>query len=219
MSGRSPGAPDRRPLAFTAPAEEPKRLRGAIFLDRDGVLNENVRDPDTGLAESPLDPADVRLLPGVAAAARTLVSDGYSLVCVSNQPAAAKGKVTVQELLTIHERVLALLAAEDVRFDAWRLCPHHPDGVVEELSGPCACRKPAPGMLLDAATALAVDLDASWMFGDTDADVLAGQAAGCRTGLLEYPASAHKRAARAHPDLLAADLHDALDQLPDQCPG
>jgi D-glycero-D-manno-heptose 1,7-bisphosphate phosphatase len=178
------------------------------------VLNENVRDPESGLAESPLDPEDVRLLPGAAAAARTLAAASYSLVCVSNQPAAAKGKITVQELLVVHERVLALLAAEGVRFDAWRLCPHHPDGVVEELSGPCACRKPAPGMLLDAAAALALDLDASWMLGDTDADVLAGKAAGCRTGLIAYPASAHKRAGRADPNLLAADLQNAVDQLP-----
>jgi D-glycero-D-manno-heptose 1,7-bisphosphate phosphatase len=183
------------------------------------VLNENVCDPESGLAESPLYPEDVRLLPGAAAAARQLAAAGYSLVCVSNQPAAAKAKITLQELLVVHERVLALLAAEDVRFDAWRLCPHHPDGVVEELAGPCACRKPAPGMLLDAATALALDLDASWMLGDTDADVMAGQGAGCRTGLLAYPGSAHKRAARAHPDLLATDLLDAVDRLPEQSAG
>jgi D-glycero-D-manno-heptose 1,7-bisphosphate phosphatase len=191
--------------------------RRAAFLDRDGVLNATVRDPESGLPESPLDPEDVRLLPGAAAAARRLAAAGYSLVCISNQPAAAKGKITVQELLVVHERLVALLAAEEVRFDAWRLCPHHPDGVVEELSGPCACRKPAPGMLLDAAAALAVDLDFSWMLGDTDADVLAGQAAGCRTGLIAYPGSTHKRNAGAHPDLLATDLREAVDQLPSRC--
>jgi D-glycero-D-manno-heptose 1,7-bisphosphate phosphatase len=214
MSGRAPAAMGRRPLAFTVAAEEPKRLRRAVFLDRDGVLNECVRDPDSGLEESPLDPEDVRLLPGAAAAARTLAGAGYSLVCVSNQPAAAKGKITVQELLVVHDRVLALLAAEGVRFDAWRLCPHHPDGVVEGLSGPCTCRKPGPGMLLDVAPALALNLDASWMLGDTDADVFAGRAAGCRTGLIAYPGTGHKRPGWAHPDLLAADLQNAVDQLP-----
>lgn len=216
MSECELAAPDRRPLAFTAAAARAEGRRRAVFLDRDGVLNEAVPDAESGLAESPLDPEEVRLLPGAAAAARTLVAEGYSLVCVSNQPAAAKGKITVQELLAVHERVVALLAAEEVRFDAWRLCPHHPDGVVEELAGPCACRKPAPGMVLDVAAALALDLGASWMLGDTDADVLAGRAAGCRTGLIAYPGSAHKRAGRGDPDLLGADLRDAVAQASGQ---
>jgi len=193
--------------------------RRAVFLDRDGVLNETVPDPESGLAESPLDPEDVRLLPGAAAAARMLVAEGYSLVCVSNQPAAAKGKVTVDELLRVHERVLGLLKREGVGLDAWRVCPHHPEGVVAELAGPCACRKPAAGMLVDAAKVLAVDLDASWMLGDTDADVLAGQAAGCHTGLIAYPGSAHKRAGRANPDLLAPNLQDAIGQIPRKSAG
>jgi D-glycero-D-manno-heptose 1,7-bisphosphate phosphatase len=183
------------------------------------VLNETVRDPESGLSESPLDPEDVRLLPGAAKAARALATEGYSLVCVSNQPAAAKGKITLPELLAVHEQVVGLLAAEGVQLDAWRLCPHHPDGVVEELSGPCACRKPAPGMLLDAAAALAVDLEASWMLGDTDSDVLAGQAAGCRSALIAYPGSAHKRAGRPQSDLLAAQLSDAVAQLLDRSAG
>jgi D-glycero-D-manno-heptose 1,7-bisphosphate phosphatase len=216
VSEPKPGALDRRPLAFTAAVGRAEGRRRAAFLDRDGVLNQSVRDSESGLPESPLDPGDVRLLPGAAEAARALAAEGYSLVCVSNQPAAAKGKVTVQELLAVHEQVLALLAAEGVRLDAWRLCPHHPDGVVEELSGPCACRKPAPGMLLDAAAALALDLGASWMLGDTDADVSAGLAAGCRSGLIEYSGSAHKRAGCAHSNLLALDLSDAVAQLLDR---
>jgi D-glycero-D-manno-heptose 1,7-bisphosphate phosphatase len=219
VSERAQGACDRHPLGFTAPARPASGRRRAAFLDRDGVLNENVLDPESGLLESPLDPRDVRLLAGAATAARTLAAEGYALVCVSNQPAAAKGKLTVQELLAVHERVVALLGAEAVRFDAWRLCPHHPDGVIGDLSGPCACRKPAPGMLLDAAAALDLDLNASWMLGDTDADVLAGRTVGCRTGLIAYRGSAHKRGGRAHYDLLAVDLSDAVAQLLDRSDG
>ena len=189
--------------------------RPAAFLDRDGVLNEGLRDPESGLLESPLRPEDVRLLSGAAAAARELAEAGYRLVCVSNQPAAAKGKITVQELLAVHERVLELLAREGVSLDAWLLCPHHPEGVVGELSGSCHCRKPAPGMLLDAAGALGLDLGSSWMLGDTDTDVAAGHAAGCRTVLIEYPGSAHKRGGQARASLLAADLPDAVAQLLD----
>jgi D-glycero-D-manno-heptose 1,7-bisphosphate phosphatase len=182
--------------------------RPAAFIDRDGVLNEGVPDPrsDSGALESPLRVEDVRLLPGAAAAVHELARAGYALVCASNQPAAAKGTATVAGLLAVHERVLELLAREGVCFDASYLCPHHPVGVVAALSGPCACRKPAPGMLLEAADALGLELGRSWMLGDTDTDVAAGAAAGCRTVLLEYPGSAHKRAGAASPDLRAADL-------------
>jgi D-glycero-D-manno-heptose 1,7-bisphosphate phosphatase len=189
------------------------RPRPAVFLDRDGVLNELVVDPLSGTGESPLAVADVRLVAGAAMGAGALARMGFALVCVSNQPAAAKGRVSVERLLAVHERVLALLAREGVCLDASRLCLHHPDGVVPELSGPCACRKPAPGMLLDAARALDVDLGASWMVGDTDADVGAGAAAGCRTLLIEHPASIHKRRSRPRPDLTASDLPGAVALL------
>jgi len=189
--------------------------RRAAFLDRDGVLNEGTPDPDSGLLESPLRVADVRLLTGVAAALRELAQAGYALVCVSNQPSAAKGKATVGQLRAVHERVIELLALEGACLDVSLLCPHHPEGVVEELSGPCACRKPAPGMLLDAANVYGLDLGASWMLGDTDTDVEAGQTAGCRTVVIEYAGSAHKRLGRTSPDLRAVDLADGVAQLLD----
>jgi D-glycero-D-manno-heptose 1,7-bisphosphate phosphatase len=207
----------RGPLAFTRVGRvDVTRGRPAAFLDRDGVLNDGAPDPETNLLESPLAVEDVRLLPGVAAALNELAQAGYALVCVSNQPAAAKGKITVQQMLAVHERVVELLGHEGVSLDAWRLCPHHPGGVVGGLSGPCDCRKAAPGMLLDAAAALELDLAASWMLGDSDTDVQAGDAAGCRTVLIKYPGSAHKRSGQASADLVAADLSEAVAQLLDQ---
>jgi D-glycero-D-manno-heptose 1,7-bisphosphate phosphatase len=201
-------------LAFE-PGDPPDAcaLRPAVFLDRDGVLNELTPDLVSGDAESPLAVADVRLIAGAAAAARTLARAGFLLVCVSNQPAAAKGAGTIAQLQGVHERVLDLLAHEGVRVDTSRLCLHHPDGVAPSLSERCCCRKPRPGMLLDAAAGLGVDLHASWMIGDTDADVAAGHAAGCKTILLEHPGSAHKRTGGARPELLAADLAQAAPLL------
>jgi D-glycero-D-manno-heptose 1,7-bisphosphate phosphatase len=190
--------------------------RPAAFLDRDGTLNEFVPDPGSGLPESPLRAADVRLIEGAGAAARQLAQAGFALVCVSNQPAAAKAKVSLEQLLAVHERVLELLREEGVQLDAFRLCLHHPQGVVPELSRPCRCRKPAPGMLLDAAEELGLDLASSWMLGDTDSDVVAAHAAGCRAVLIEHPGSAHKRADDATPDLVASDLADGVAQLLDQ---
>jgi len=184
-------------------------VRPAIFLDRDGVLNELVADPVSGAPESPLAVEQVRLMPGAAAAAARLSRAGYLLVCVSNQPAAAKGRVPVAQLLAVHERVSTLLAEEGVSLAASRLCLHHEDGAVPGLSGPCACRKPAPGMLLDAAATLGLDLGVSWMVGDTSADIAAGRAAGCRTLLIRNPASVHKRLQAIDADLAADSLAEA----------
>jgi D-glycero-D-manno-heptose 1,7-bisphosphate phosphatase len=187
--------------------------RRAVFLDRDGVLNEFVADAFAGTPESPLRVEEARLIPGAAAAADRLAQAGFSLVCVTNQPAAAQGKVSVRELFAVHDRVVELLGREGVALEASRVCVHHPEGVVPALSGPCRCRKPAPGMLLDAADALGIDLRRSWMVGDTDTDLGAGAAAGCRTVLIEYPGSVHKRAGGMTPDLLAADLSEGASLL------
>jgi D-glycero-D-manno-heptose 1,7-bisphosphate phosphatase len=220
VTGRWFVAWDHGPLALESAGRADTAGRPpAAFLDRDGVLNEGIADPDSGHLESPLRVADVRLLPGVAQALRKLAQAGYRLVCVSNQPSAAKGKVSLQELLEVHERVVELLAQEGVGLDASRLCPHHPDGVVEGLAGQCDCRKPAPGMLLDAARVIDLDRGASWMFGDTDTDVEAGQAASCRTVLIEYPGSTHKRSGLTSPALRAVDLADGVAQLIDHGPG
>jgi len=188
-------------------------MRTAAFLDRDGVLNELVPDRQGGVAESPLRVEDVRLVPGAAAAALRLARAGHTLVCVSNQPAAAKGEVSVAQLYAVHRRVVELLAREGVALDASRLCLHHPQGVVPELSRSCTCRKPASGMLLDAARELELDLTNSWMVGDTDADIAAGRAAGCRTLLIHHPGSAHKRLRVERADMVVADLAQAVGRL------
>ena len=123
----------------------------AVFVDRDGVVNELVPDPGSGWPESPLRVDDVRLIPGAAAALRGLAAGGWPIVGVSNQPSAAKGLMSLAELHAVQARVLELLAAEGAQFDDFRLCLHHPEGVIPELTGECDCRKPAPGMLLAAA--------------------------------------------------------------------
>jgi D-glycero-D-manno-heptose 1,7-bisphosphate phosphatase len=185
----------------------------AAFVDRDGTVNELVADPRTGLPESPLHPDEVALIPGAAAALRELASDGWLLVGVSNQPAAAKGIVTSGQLDDVQGRVIELLTAQKVKFDGFRICPHHPEGVVPELTFGCECRKPAPGMLLDAARELGIDLARSWMIGDTDGDVLAGKAAGCRTILITHGPSSHKRSGTAGPDAIAPNLQAAVALL------
>jgi D-glycero-D-manno-heptose 1,7-bisphosphate phosphatase len=194
-----------------APAK--RRATLAVFLDRDGVINALVPDPETGQPESPLRVADVRLLDGAAEALAQLADAGFLLVGASNQPAAAKGKATRTELELVQQRVLDLLAAEGAGFDDFRICWHHADAADSELRGPCECRKPAPGMLLDAARVHDIDLARSWMVGDTDTDVLAGIAAGTRTILIEHPPSAFKRSGTTSETLRASDLLDAARHL------
>jgi D-glycero-D-manno-heptose 1,7-bisphosphate phosphatase len=189
------------------------RPKRAVFLDRDGVINALVPDRDTGLPESPLRVGDVRLLDGVAEALAQLADAGYLLIGASNQPAAAKGTATRAELELVQQRVLDLLAAEGADFDDFRICWHHDAATDSTLRGPCACRKPAPGMLLDAARVHDVDLARSWMVGDTDTDVLAGIAAGTRTVLIEHPPSAFKRSGTTRETLRASDLPDAVRRL------
>jgi D-glycero-D-manno-heptose 1,7-bisphosphate phosphatase len=180
-------------------------MRWAVFLDRDGVIIDPVLDPAAGRHESPYRPEDVALARRAADGLRLLRELGASLVMVSNQPSAAKGTCSTEALAAVHEAMRRRLADEGLGLDDYRYCFHHPEGSDPALARACACRKPEAGMLLEAAEALEVDLERSWMIGDSDADIEAGRRAGCRTILVEHPGSAHRRGDAA-PDACAADL-------------
>lgn len=156
------------------------RPQKAVFLDRDGTLNRLVgflRTPD-----------QLELLPGVTEAVKAINASGYLAVLITNQPVIARGEVTFEGLQTIHNKLETLLGAEGAFLDAIYFCPHHPhkgyEGEIPELKIECDCRKPKPGMLLQAAKDLNIDLQASWMVGDGEYDILAGTAAGCKTCLV-----------------------------------
>ncbi|MGH7170037.1 MAG: D-glycero-alpha-D-manno-heptose-1,7-bisphosphate 7-phosphatase, partial [Gemmataceae bacterium] len=149
--------------------------RPAIFLDRDGVLIDHVDN----LSRS----EDVQLLPRVGEAVADINKSDYLAVVVTNQPMIAKGFLTPMGLDAIHKKMETLLGREYAFLDAVYYCPHHPDsgfpGEVRELKGPCACRKPNPGMLRKAAEDWNIDLSRSWMIGDRESDLIAGKRAGC----------------------------------------
>jgi D-glycero-D-manno-heptose 1,7-bisphosphate phosphatase len=168
-------------------------MKKALFLDRDGVLDDLVYYPSHDEWESPRTLADLTLIEGTAPALRAAMDEGWLLFMVSNQPSAAKGKTSLAALEEVQAAVVSALERDGVRFTDCYLCFHHPDGSVPELSGPCRCRKPSPFFLREAARTHGVDLAASWMIGDQDRDLLAGQAAGCRVALIEYPHSVSKR--------------------------
>lgn len=180
-------------------------MRWAVFLDRDGVIVDPVPDPADGRPESPYRAEDVALASGAVAGLRLLRGLGAMLVMVSNQPSVAKETCTPEALAEVHEAMRRRLADEGLALDDARYCFHHPAGTHPDLGAACDCRKPEPGMLLEAAEDLDLDLARSWMIGDSDADIEAGRRAGCRTVLVEHPGSTHRRG-EAVPDARAADL-------------
>jgi len=152
-------------------------MRKAVFIDKDGTLITNV--PYNA------NPELIRLEPGAAAALQLLHENGYALVVVSNQSGIARGYFENQDMQAVQNRIAALLHYHGIQLDGFFYCPHHPQGSVKEYAIDCMCRKPKPGMLLQAAGLLDLDLRQSWMIGDILHDVEAGNRAGCRTVLLD----------------------------------
>lgn len=152
----------------------------AIFLDRDGVINKHIgflRHID-----------DFELIEGISDAIKHINQSGYLAIVVTNQPVIARGEVTWDELHEIHRKMETLLGKEGAYIDGLYICPHHPDkgfeGERPEYKFDCDCRKPKPGLLLQAAKDFNIDLSLSYMIGDSSTDVEAGQNAGCKESIL-----------------------------------
>lgn len=158
---------------------EKKPIR-AVFLDRDGTINRLVYYADHGFVDSPFAPSQVKLIPGAARAMKMLKKKGFLLVMVSNQPGIAKGNMGKKAFEAIGKKLDSLLAKEGAAFDAKYFCPHHPEAKLAAYRKICGCRKPKPGMLLQAAREHNIDLKRSYMAGDGINDMKAARAAGCK---------------------------------------
>lgn len=161
-------------------AKNLKYKQKAIFLDRDGTINKYV-----GFLKN-ID--DFELIDGVAEAIKKINYSGYLCIVVTNQPVIARGGVSLSELQEIHKKMETLLGQFGAYIDGLYYCPHHPhkgyEGEIPELKIDCDCRKPKPGLLLQASQDFNIDLASSWMIGDRENDVEAGKAAGCHTALI-----------------------------------
>lgn len=184
--------------------------RPGVFLDRDGTLH-----PDVDFLR---EPAQLQLYPGAAAAVARLNAAGRPVIVVTNQSGIARGMLTVDRLEEIHAELLRQLEAEGARIDGLYFCPHHPTEGSPPYRTACSCRKPNPGMLIQASQEHRLDLGASWIVGDSARDLHAGDAVGTR-GILVATGKGSSTAAawreRNREFEYAADLARAVDRILD----
>ena len=186
-----------------------KQKQKAIFLDRDGTINEYVgflRNID-----------DFRLLPGVSEAIARINASPYLTIVATNQPVIARGEVTFAKLEEIHKKMETELGKGGAYLDDIFFCPHHPhkgyEGEVPELKIDCDCRKPKIGMLKAAADKYNIDLSASWYIGDTTMDIQTGKNAGMKTILVQTGEAGTDGKYDASPNYVAADLIEAIKHI------
>lgn len=177
-------------------------MKRALFLDRDGTLVHARHYPSR--------PEELIVYDGILPWLRMLQEAGFLLVVVTNQSGIARGMFGEQDLTKMHDYLRREFAASGVSIDRIEHCPHHPDGVVQDLAITCDCRKPQPGMVLRAAHALEIDPARSWFIGDILDDVEAGNRADCTTILVDLGTESLPRSEIRRPDWVARDTVHAL---------
>ncbi len=176
-------------------------MRPAIFLDRDGTINQ-----DVGYLNHP---DQLELIPGAARALKILNSAGFPIVIITNQAGVAKGLIAEEQLPAIKEAFFEILEKQGLKVDGYYYCPHHPGGSVEKYAQKCECRKPAPGLLLKASRDLNIDLKRSYVVGDKASDVQLAHNVGA-TGIMVL--TGHGREdLRTYPEDYALPHHTCKD--------
>jgi D-glycero-D-manno-heptose 1,7-bisphosphate phosphatase len=188
--------------------EDVAMARPAVFLDRDGVLIEDVHY----LAH----PDQVQLIPGSAQAISQLNTRGVPVIVVTNQAGVARGYFPESRVAEVHGRIDELLAAAGARIDRYYYCPHHPTAGSGSYRVACECRKPRPGMLHRAAMDLKIDLARSYLVGDKISDLEAAMHAGC-CPMLVRTGDGDAAAQEAHPVLLRASINNSVVEAVADC--
>ena len=192
------------------------RRKRAVFLDRDGVLNDLEYNPDEGRIGSPLSAKQLRVHPYAGDCVRKIKELGFKAILVSNQPGVAKRQLTYSEFEKMNGIVREELARHGGALDGEYYCLHHPDALVKKYKADCECRKPKPGLLLRAAKENGVDIGSSFFVGDALDDVKAGKAAGCKTILLGHATTFLTRLMEeqdAQPDYMLPSLKQVPELL------
>jgi D-glycero-D-manno-heptose 1,7-bisphosphate phosphatase len=179
--------------------------RRAVFLDRDGVINE-----ERGYVHTP---EQFVLLPRVVAAIRSLRLSGFKVIVITNQSGVARGFFNVATVDKLHRHFQEILGAEGEQVDGIYYCPHHPEGTVKGYAVHCDCRKPMPGLLLQAAKELNLDLSASYLVGDKLSDIQAGRQAGLREEFLVRTGHPLPGEAISYANYVVNDLYEAASVI------
>ncbi len=188
------------------------RTARAVFLDKDGTLVQDL--------PYNVDPGQTELLPGVGDALRCLQDADFLLCVVSNQPGVALRRLPMSALTDMEARLDELLGPYGVVISGYGWCPHHPAGTRSAAAVACTCRKPRPGLLLDAAATHSIALDRSWMIGDILDDVETGARAGCRTILVDRGSETRWRTGRLRtPNAIVYHFADAASMILEQVVG
>jgi D-glycero-D-manno-heptose 1,7-bisphosphate phosphatase len=176
----------------------------AVFLDRDGVIN---RDPPHYAHR--ID--QLMLIEGSGMAIKQLNNNGFTVIVITNQSGIAKGYYAEEDMKVFNEAMIKLLHEQDANIDAIYHCPHHPDAQVEKYRMQCDCRKPKPGMILEAGKAFNIDFSSSFLVGDKWSDIEAGRTAGCSTILVMTGHGRNEYAEKRDPvDYVADNLLEAV---------
>jgi len=180
-----------------------------IFLDRDGTINEYV-----GFLRKK---EDLKLLPGVVEAIRKINNSEYLCIVVTNQPVIARGEVTVEELEDIHKHLETLLGNEGVYVDDIYYCPHHPDkgfeGEIPELKFECECRKPKTGMIDKASKKYNINIEESFIIGDSTLDIMLGKNANMQSTLVLTGQAGQDYKYDVEPDMVVDNLEEAINKI------
>ncbi|MHB1907802.1 MAG: D-glycero-alpha-D-manno-heptose-1,7-bisphosphate 7-phosphatase [Nitrososphaerales archaeon] len=184
----------------------------AALLDRDGVICDLVYNKEEGQIGSPFSAKQLRVFPYVPDSIKALQKLGFKIFVISNQPGVAKKQFTYAEHNRMNEKIRKTLAKEGVKLDGEYFCLHHPYGLIPKYSITCDCRKPKPGLILQAAKENDLDLERSFFIGDTLSDVKAGIAAHCKTILIANPTGylfQVMEEEKVHPDYMISSLKEA----------
>jgi D-glycero-D-manno-heptose 1,7-bisphosphate phosphatase len=185
-------------------SESGSSMTRAVFLDRDGVINEMVASLE-GL-DSPRSVDEFKLVPGAAVAIRRMNDLGLPVVVVSNQPGVAKGKFPASNLEAMTALMKDVLGGDRAVVQGIYYCMHHPQSVVDDYRKSCECRKPKPGLLVQAAKEMNLGLIGSYMVGDQPRDMIAGKSVGCTTLLVGVQ---NLEAKPSEADYVCVDLESA----------
>jgi D,D-heptose 1,7-bisphosphate phosphatase len=180
--------------------------RKAVFLDKDGTLIPDI--------PYNVNPDLIGLCEGVIEGLQLLKAAGYIFVVISNQAGVARGLFKYNELEKVKQKLDLLFNTQGIQIERYYFCPHHPLGIITEFTRGCECRKPAPGMILQAAEELQIDCSSSWMMGDILNDVEAGNRAGCRTVLIDNGNETEwVNGSYRTPSFIAANFIDAANTI------